>query len=348
MAISKELKLKKNETGAILVARDGKAVIYACSPHYYREICTDYNADFGGNAYEVYPSFWKDALQRMDFVDVKKLGTMIDGYNDRYICINDGGENDRFNAIKYSIDLPSVEKYDTAPAILKVDFLKKIKASRSFVSVDSKRGFLQIYHFTDDGKCVATDGRRLSVVTGDSTFGKWLCDWEPNADVEDKGNIFAEVFDNFDGKNDISVFMSEKADYLKLTDGKITVYTEYNTDNQFPNWQHVIPDVSKDYKLGTIQNLKKFTDKKLLKVMKGYDYRVIIDNSVAHTADDIELCNVGDVLNGYHLHAEYLESVTELFGDSITCQYNTADHSKCVVFGDLYGDFALVMPMYKN
>lgn len=348
MAISKELKLKKNETGAILTAKDGKAVIYAYSSHYYREICTDYNADFDGNAYEVYPSFWKDALQRMDFVSVKKIGTTIDGYNNRCVYINDGGENDRFNAIKYGIDLPFTEKYDTTPVILKADFLKKIKASRSFVSADNRRGFIQVYHFTDDGKCIATDGRRLSVITADSVFGKWLCDWTPKADAENKGNIYAEVFDNFDGKNDVYVFMSENANYLKLTDGKITVYTEYNTDNQFPTWQRVIPDVSKDYESGTIQNLKKFTDKKLLKVMKGYDYRVIIDNSVAHTADDIELCNVGDILDGYHLHAEYLGSVAELFGDSITCQYNTADHSKCVVFGNLNADFALIMPQRQD
>ena len=349
MAISKELKLKKNETGAILTAKDGKAVIYARSSHYYREVCTDFDADFGGNAYEVLPSFWKDALQRMDFVGVKKLGTTIDEYNNRCICMNDGGENDCFNAIKYGIDLPSAERYDTtAPTILRADFLKKIKASRSFVSTDCKRGLMQVYHFTDDGKCVATDGRRLSVVTADSAFGKWLCNWTPSADVENKGNIFAEVFDNFDGKNDIYVFISEKTDFLKLTDGKITIYAGYGTDNRFPTWQRTIPDVSKDYKSGTIQNLKKFTDKKLLKVMKGYNNRVIIDNSVAHTVDNIELCNVGDVLNDYHIKADYLGSVAELFGDSVACQYNTADHLKCVVFGNLNADFALIMPMRKN
>lgn len=348
MVISKELKLKKNETGAILMAKNGKAVFYAWGSHYYREVCTDFNADFGGDVYEVLPSFWKDALQRMDFVDVKKLGTTIDGYNNRCICINDGGENDCFNAIKYGVELPSTKKYNTTPVILKADFLKKIKASRSFVSADSRRGFIQVYHFTDDGKCVATDGRRLSVVTSNSDFGKWLCNWTPNAEAEDMGNIFAEVFDNFDGKNDIHVFMSEKADCLKLTDGKTTVYTEYNTDNRFPMWQRVIPDVSKNYKTGTMQNLKKFTDKKLLKIMKGYDYRVIIDNSVAHTADNIELCNVGDVLNGYHLHAEFLESVAELFGDSVDCQYNTVDATKCVVFGNLNADFALIMPQRQD
>lgn len=348
MAISKELKLKKNETGAILTAKDGFTVFYAHSSHYYREVCTDFDADFGGDTYEVSPSFWKDVLQRMDFVNVNKLGTTIDKYGYRCICINDGGENDCFNARKYDIELPSVEKYDAiVPVILRADFLKKIKASRSFVSADSRLRFMQVYHFTDDGKCVATDGRRLSVVTADSTFGKWLCEWTPGADAENKGNIFAEVFDNFDGKNDVYVFMSEKMNFLKLTDGKITVYAEYGTDDRFPTWQRTIPDVSKDYKSGTIQNLKKFTDKKLLKVMKSYYNRVIIDNSVAHTADNIELCNVGDVLNDYHIKADYLGSVAELFGDSVTCQYNTKDHSKCVVFGNLNADFALIMPMSR-
>lgn len=349
MAISKELKLKKNETGAILSAKDGKTVVCIRSSHYYREVCTDFGADFGGNAYEVLPKTWKDFLQRMDFINVKKLGTTIDGSINRCICINDGGENDCFNAIKYSRNLPSTENYGTTvPMILRADFLKKIKACRSFVSTDSRRGFIQVFHFTDDGKCVATDGRRLSVVTADSAFGKWLCDWTPSEEAENKGNIFAEVFDNFDGKNDVYVFMSEKINFLKLTDGKTTVYTEYGTDNRFPMWQRVVPDVSKDYTSGTIRNLKKFADKKLLKVMKSYDNRVIIDNSIAHTADNIELCDVGDVLNGYHLNAEYLGSVAEVFGDSIACQYNTTDSLKCVVFGNLNADFALVMPMHQD
>ena len=339
-------KTMKGETMVSILEEHGKAVLYFhFGDRYIREVKTDIDADFDGKVFVVLASTWKAIAERIDFIHASE---MFVSTVDRQLMLHldDTKASNSFEtSVYHDFDL---EMFDTSECSSKigVDFLKKIKASRPFVSKDDTRYFMQVFHFSDDGVCVATDGRIMSVIKGDRDFGKWLCDRTTKKDDRERGNIFAEVFDCFDGKHDITVSVSHNGVWLKLTDGKVTVYTKADAEVSYPNWTRVIPD-TKGYAEKTMTNMSKFTDKKLLKSLKQYHYRVCITNGVAHTVDDVLLFEVGEVLNDYTMNAEYLSAIAGLFGDSVTCPFNPENNQKCVVYGDLYGDFALVMPMQK-
>ena len=342
-----KFKTLKGETMVSILGEHGKAVLYFhhFGDRYIREVKTDIDIDTDGKVLAVGAGDWKAIAERIDFINPLKLFVSIVD-KQLMLHLDDTKEANSFEiSVYHDFDL---EMFDTSECSSKigVDFLKKIKASRPFVSKDDTRYFMQVFHFTADGACVATDARIMSVISGDRDFCKWFCDRTTKKDVRECGNIFAEVFDCFDGKHDITASVSCNDVWLKLTDGKVTVYTKTDAEVSFPNWTRVIPD-TKGYAEKTMTNMSKFTDKKLLKVLKQYHYKVCITNGVAHTVDDIDLFEVGEVLNDYTMNAEYLSAIAGLFGDSVTCSFNPENNQKCVIYGDLYNDFALVMPMQK-
>jgi hypothetical protein len=326
---TKDLKLNKGETIVYIKAVDGKAIFYAKHYRYYRLMAKS-NIDMPKITVCISAKNFKDMVKRMELVKPEKF--ILD---DCRLYINDSDNKNNMFVVNLD-ELPDFVSSFSETALIKSDFLKKIKNTRDCVSDDEHRAFIQVYHFEDDN-CVATDGRVLSCVKGTTQKLLTLCD----------GNIFAEVFDCFNGKSSITVskvkFNGE--DYLKLTDGITEVYTPVDPNVQFPNWKKIVPEVTSDYKSGIFNNLKGF--KKLLPSLKSYNYAIDIDDGVCKTLDKIELCKVDDVLNGYRVKADYLTRVAELFGDSSKCIYKTNCNDKAIIFGDLSADFMLVMPNSK-
>lgn len=322
----KELKLNKGENLVFIKSVDGKVNFYAKHYRYYRLMFKS-NIDMADITVCISAKNFKDMVKRMELVKPEKF--ILD---DCKLYVNDSDNKNNMFVICNG-ELPDFVDYDSETALINSDFLKKIKNTRSCVSSDERRAQIQVYHFEDES-CVATDGRVLSCVKGMTKRLLTLCD----------GNIFAEVFDCFNGKSSITVsrVKFDSDDYLKLDDGTTEVYTSVDSDVQFPNWKRIVPEVTSDYKSGIFNNLKGF--KKLLPSLKSYNYAIDIDDGICKTLDKIELCKVDDVLNGYRVKADYLTRVAELFGDSSKCTYRTDCNDKAIIFGDLSADFMLVMP----
>ena len=326
----KELKLNRYENAVFIKSVNGKANFYAKHQRYYRLIAKS-DIDMPDTTVCLSAKVFKDMVKRMELVKPEKF--ILNGV---LLFLTDDIENKKNAFITVSAELPDFVSSDFESALINADFLKKIKNTRSCVSSDERRTQIQVYHFEDES-CVATDGRVLSCVKGMTQRLLTLCD----------GNIFAEVFDCFNGKNSITVskvnFNGD--DYLKLDDGTTEVYTPVNSDVQFPNWKRIVPEVTSSYKSGMFNNLKRF--KKLLPSLKSYCYSIDIDNGKCKTIDGIELYEVGDVLNGYRVQSDFLTRVADLFGDSTKCTYKVDCNDKAIIFGDLSADFMLVMPNSK-
>lgn len=338
-------KVKKGEERVIIKTENGKAVLYfGYSNRYFREVKTDINADFDTPIY-LNSNAWKSVAERIEFLKTKKMYLTTDIHT--FLHLNDDKETNCFEVDCYSLFDDDMFKMSDSFVIVDDADLRNIKASRPFVNLDDNRYFLQVLHFTSDGVFVATDARAMSIIQEHSGFGKWLCQWTSEQDTCNYGNIFVNVFDCFDGKHDLKVTVSVSGAWLKLTDGETTVYTATDAKVRYPDWTHVIPDTAQ-FTEKTMINLKKFTDKKLLKSLSTYRGRVDITDGVAYTPDGIKLFEVGDILNGYAMTAKYLGNIAGLFGDSVKVSYNPENPNKCVVFGELHDDYALVMPITRD
>ncbi len=323
------MKLNRYEDEVFIKNVDGKAIFYAKNQNYYRlmavtEIEINETVCLGAKDF-------KALANRMNLIKPERF--II---NENKISIDSSSYFNYTSARLPNLDLETTDK----TIILDTVFLNKIKNSKGCVCTDKLifkyRPYLWFYHF-EDGKCIATDNRILSCVKGESNFVQKLLEMSD-------GNIYAKVFDYFNGKNPVRITKCVD-DWLQLTDGTAEIYIPANSGVQFPALQRVIPAVTDEYRTADIINLNRF--KKLLPLLKSYSYKVLIDNSVCSTPDNTKLCEVGDVLNGYAICANYLATVAELFGNSAPCTYNAKNNERVIIFGDLSADFILAVPQEK-
>lgn len=199
---------------------------------------------------------------------------------------------------------------------------------------------LQYVHFTKDCEAITTDGRQLARVKLTNTD---FCKLVNSTNENISGNIHKSVFSFFKGAVEFKNYFN----YFSFSDKKTTVYVKKESDIQFPNWERVIPDVSK-YSKGDI-DLELFDDKEMQKFLKINSNGVIhIEEGKIYSKDVMhqEKTRIGEcnTLDRFSFNSEYLAKVYKILGKT-TVHFNPDDHTKCVVFGNLAGDYVLTMPM---
>lgn len=341
----RELKLKKGEDFVIFTSSNGKAVFYCLADNYMREVKTDIDADISV-FYDIRKTVWTSVLQFFDFADIKELSVKSEGNLDR-LCI--AGKEFEVSIVPDLGDYKFITDKFVAGCLLPANDVARIKNLRLFCSSDRNRYHMQFVHFAPTGEVIATDAKHLASINGDKDFCQWIQGVTGYENPLENGNIPAVVFDQFDGKKDLHFFQSESGQGLKVIDGFRTVYTDLKRI-QFPNYEKVIPDVTKDYIQGTVRNLSNFADKILLKVLKEDNYKVVIKDGFAKTVEGIPICEIGNcspftVLEGFVMNGEFLGDVSKTIGDCLDCYYNPCNKMNCVMFRNVANDFALVMPM---